>query len=66
MLIELTGDVIGVSYSHGSWKMEVELKQDMPENGFRKLGSFQIRVTKDDVDEVTTGDVKFVKVLIEV
>ncbi len=65
MIIELTGEVISVSYKHGSWMMEVELKQEIVDGGFRALNTVNLRISKEAAIEMTSGEMKFLKILVE-
>ncbi len=75
MLIELDGEIGEISYRGGGWRMQVELRQPLPHDGkagypnsdpYRILGSVELRISKDDANEIMDGPIEKLKLLVEI
>ncbi len=66
MKIELSGEVLSVTFRGGSYEVEASFQQDFPSGGHRPLGTFRIAASLEQALELTSSrETKYLKITVE-
>lgn len=66
MKIELSGEILSVTFRGGSYEVEATFQQDFPSGGHRPLGQFRAAVSLDQALELMSSrETKYLKITVE-